>query len=117
MKIFSCMETTQGAIGSPTIQPKDENCTLTLQTYNKKFIKKVEWEIIDIILSKTPNRDLSHGPKGGYGVVLFLKYKNNWKSIVFDLCQCETGVQMEDNEGGIGKKEVVNVLVVAEFQL
>ena len=62
MKIFSCMETTQGAIGSPTIQPKDENCTLTLQTYNKKFIKTVGWEIIDIILSQTPNPDLSHGP-------------------------------------------------------
>ena len=25
---------------------------------------------------------------------------------MFDLCQCETGVQMEDNEGGIGEKEI-----------
>ena len=25
---------------------------------------------------------------------------------MFDLCQCETSVQMEDNEGGIGEKEM-----------
>ena len=58
-------------------RPRDENSTLKLQTYNKKFIKKVGWEIIDIILSQTPNPDLSHGPEGGYGVVLFVKYINN----------------------------------------
>ena len=58
-------------------RPRDENSTLTLQTYNKKFIKTVGWEIIDIILSQTPNSDLSHGPEGGYGVVLFVKYINN----------------------------------------
>ena len=45
-------------------------------------------------------------PEGGYGVVLFVKYINNWKSIVFNLRQCESGVQMEDNEGGIGEKEI-----------
>ena len=36
---------------------------------------------------------------------------------MFDFCQCETGVQMEDNEGGVGEKEFVNVLVVAEGRL
>ena len=54
--------------------------------------------------NNTPNPDLSHGAEGGYGVVLYVKYINNWKSIVFDLCQYETGVQMEDNEGGFGGK-------------
>ena len=72
---------------------------------------------MDIILSQTPNPDLSNVPKGGYRVVLFVKYINNWKSIVFDLCQCETGVQMEDNEGGIREKEIVNGLVVAKCRL
>ena len=57
-----------------------------------------------MILSHTPNPDFSHGPEGGYWVVLFVKYINNWNRIVFDLCHCETGVQMEDNEGGIGEK-------------
>ena len=70
---------------------------------------------MDKILSQTKPPNMSNGPKGGYGVVLFVKYINNWKIIVYDLFQSETGVQMEDNEVEIREKEIVNGLVVAEF--
>ena len=55
------------------LRPKDENSTHTQQTYNKKLIKDIRMVIIDIVLYQTPNPDLSNGPEGGYGVVLFLK--------------------------------------------
>ena len=35
---------------------------------------------------------------------------------MFDLCQYETGGQMEDNEAQLKGKEIVNRLVVAEYR-
>ena len=62
--------------------------------------------IIDIISITDPKPRPDPWNWGWVWVRFICDYINNLKSIVFDLCKCETGVQMEDNEGGIGEKEI-----------